>query len=445
MLKAILCFAHNAIPPQPRAGPLNEEIDFEASNVVIPNMITPFFQRDHPRLCGVSSFGLSGTLAHVIIEEPPFEPLLRVNSVRAAVFVISAQSLGDLSSCIRRYLLFFSRQHLQLETLETVCRTTQLGRDHFAIRRAWVVNGWRSLLDNLRDALVSPLKPLTFSSPKIGLWFGLPLSGSSLNVNNNPLFISKFAECQEAAWALDYEYFQEQLALSRCLTALGCNVCVVGGEGIAEYVAAVFAEVIPATSIFRLSGRVENGLSSVVVRSSQAPLDELLMSWRSDELKIVGQHGSDLFTLCGTHTAIASLASEVTVLGNLPRPTVLAPLASLHSPSVPVVSGYLGEVLEQEVATNIEYWNHVQDRVVQADVAWASLASQCDVVVNMGHAGDIAQSLGDKCISVHQNSLEGLIGRLFEVGCAIDWHNFTSSGRRAHIPPYSWATDTECN
>lgn len=381
----------------------------------------------------------------MIIEEPPAEPLLRGRSTHTSVFVTSAQSLADLSSCIRKYLLFFNRQHLQLRALETICRTTQIGRDHFPVRRAWVVNGWRSLLDNLRAALKSPQNLRSFPSPKIGLWFGLPLSGHSLNINNNPLFNSKFSECQKAAWALDYKYFQEQLALSRFITTLGCNVCVVGGEGIAEYVAAVFAEVIPASSVFRLSVSVENGLSSVIVRSPRSHLEELLMSWRSDELKIVGQHGSDLFTLRGTHTATASLASEVTVLSNLPRPTVLTPLASLHPPSVPVVSGYLGEVLDHETATNIEYWNQVQDRAVWADAAWATLASQCDVVINMGQADDIGQHLGVKCISMHQNSLEGMVARLYEVGCAIDWRKFASSGQRAHIPPYTWATDTECD
>lgn len=56
ILKAILSFQKNVIPPQPYLLDLNDEIDFEASKIVVPREVTAFVDVSTPRLIGISSF-----------------------------------------------------------------------------------------------------------------------------------------------------------------------------------------------------------------------------------------------------------------------------------------------------------------------------------------------------------------------------------------------------
>lgn len=180
VLKALLCFANNAIPPQPRTGPLNAAIDSMTCRAIVPGSITAFLPQGLPRLCGVSSFGLSGTLAHIILQEPQLVPL-QISHTGRHVFILSARNSVDYLIGARRYLDSFDAQHLRGDAFEAACRTTQVGRDHFSVRRAWVLTGWRALLEALHQALAQPPpRPLALHyRPKFGIWFGLPLSGRS--------------------------------------------------------------------------------------------------------------------------------------------------------------------------------------------------------------------------------------------------------------------------
>ncbi|ETW77135.1 putative multidomain protein [Heterobasidion irregulare TC 32-1] len=449
VLKSMTCFSHNVIPPQPRTGPLNESIDFDASNIIVTNKVTPFFRGKQPRLCSVSSFGLSGTLAHLILEEPPSEPPNPMNSGYAtSIFLLTARNRAELLAIIRRYLEFFCQKHPR-ESLEAVCRTLQTGRDHFTHRRAWVVTGWRALLDALRQALSesASLPSEVHYRPRVGLWFGLPLSDQIRIDNDHPFYCSIRSKCRAAGWVREYAFFEEQLALANCLKALGCNVSVVGGEGIAEYAAAVFAEAIPDSAVFQLCSYPAANISSACIRAAKPALKECLTSWRSDELYISGQHGIDLFTLGGSAESIAALdqEAEIVVLKRdcFPQRTILRPLARIQPPQFPIVSGHLGSVLNDELATSYDYWNRVQERTIRSHVAWQTLASESDLVVNLGSMDDIAHSLKDRCISGHGNCLDVLIARMFEAGCTIHWETLASTGPRAHLPPYRWATDVE--
>jgi acyl transferase domain-containing protein len=267
-------------------------------------------------------------------------------------------------------------------------------------------------------------------------------------VNDHELYHSKVAECREAGWAPEYEDFVVQLALAHCLVALGCDISIVGGEGMTEYLAAVFAGLIPPSAVFRLHGQTDRvARRTVTARCSRLVLDEYLTMWRADELRITGEHGPDRFTLRGTPDAVAALASEkditVDLEGTLPPPTLLAPVVLSQPPRIPIVSSHLGEAIDDETVVNYDYWSNVQDRDMFSDAAWTAMASQCDVVVNLGLAGDICDVLKEKCVANHQRSLETLLGGLFDKGCVVDWQRFASKGPRAHLPPYSWATDEE--
>jgi myxalamid-type polyketide synthase MxaE and MxaD len=71
VIKAVLALEHEEIPPNVHFERLNPAITLTGTPLAIAATPTPWPRGDAPRLCGVSSFGMGGTNAHVILEEAP--------------------------------------------------------------------------------------------------------------------------------------------------------------------------------------------------------------------------------------------------------------------------------------------------------------------------------------------------------------------------------------
>jgi pimaricinolide synthase PimS1 len=71
LLKAVLMLQHKTFPRTLHCTGLNHHIAWDALNVRVSTDATPWTDGAHPRRIGVSSFGFSGTNAHVILEEAP--------------------------------------------------------------------------------------------------------------------------------------------------------------------------------------------------------------------------------------------------------------------------------------------------------------------------------------------------------------------------------------
>src|SRR5690606_33247514 len=70
--KVVLQFAHRTLVPSLHADELNPDIDWEHSPLRVQRTLQPWdTPGTAPRRAGVSSFGAGGTLAHVVLEEPP--------------------------------------------------------------------------------------------------------------------------------------------------------------------------------------------------------------------------------------------------------------------------------------------------------------------------------------------------------------------------------------
>ena len=74
LIKAILCLNEGLIPPNLHFTRWNPAIDADATRFFVPRELTPWPVRTGPRLAAVSSFGFSGTNAHVVLEQPPATP-----------------------------------------------------------------------------------------------------------------------------------------------------------------------------------------------------------------------------------------------------------------------------------------------------------------------------------------------------------------------------------
>ncbi|KAF2176510.1 nonribosomal peptide synthetase 7 [Zopfia rhizophila CBS 207.26] len=72
LLKVVLAMANNKLPPTLHAKNPTPAVDWQSANMALVQESQPWFSRvDRPRRAGVSAFGIGGTSAHVILEEPP--------------------------------------------------------------------------------------------------------------------------------------------------------------------------------------------------------------------------------------------------------------------------------------------------------------------------------------------------------------------------------------
>jgi acyl transferase domain-containing protein len=74
LMKVVLSLQHEAIPPHLHLKELNPHVDWSSLPLRVPSEGAPWPRSARRRIAGVSSFGFSGTNAHVVLEEAPLVP-----------------------------------------------------------------------------------------------------------------------------------------------------------------------------------------------------------------------------------------------------------------------------------------------------------------------------------------------------------------------------------
>ncbi|WP_182876000.1 type I polyketide synthase [Microbispora sp. H10670] len=101
LIKALLCVRHRQVPPVVHFRTLNPRIDLSGTGIVVPDTLTGWAEGGGP-YAGVSSFGMSGTNAHVIVGPPdPVTPPAEGVPVRG--FTVSARTPRALRALAARY------------------------------------------------------------------------------------------------------------------------------------------------------------------------------------------------------------------------------------------------------------------------------------------------------------------------------------------------------
>jgi acyl transferase domain-containing protein len=158
LIKAALCLAHGEIPPNLHFTRLNPNISFTGTTFEVPTQVTPWPAPDGPRFAAVSSFGLSGTNAHLILEQAPPAPEPAPEGRRpASVLALSARSETALAGLARRY-----RDRLTAAddaSLADLCHSAGTGRSHFRHRLAAVGATRQEMADRLDAFLRGDIGP----------------------------------------------------------------------------------------------------------------------------------------------------------------------------------------------------------------------------------------------------------------------------------------------
>ena len=158
LIKVVLSLQHQEIPPHLHLKRPSEHIPWAELPLTIPTVPTPWRPINGRRLAGVSSFGFSGTNAHLIVEEAPHpvETQDRASATPAAaiarpvqLIALSAKTDSALKELAARYEQYLAAQpDLALADL---AHTANVGRAHFNHRLAIVANS----VDQLRATLAA--------------------------------------------------------------------------------------------------------------------------------------------------------------------------------------------------------------------------------------------------------------------------------------------------
>ncbi|HTN85332.1 MAG TPA: acyltransferase domain-containing protein, partial [Sorangium sp.] len=214
LLKAALALRNGLIPRTLHVAALNPHVPWAELPVKVAAEPVPWPAGGAPRVAGVSSFGFSGTNAHVVLEEapaprpgPPAGAEARQPAL--AVLPLSAQRPEALAALAEAYRGFLTVAAEPAATIEDIAYTAGARRSHLAHRLA--------VVGRSRDEWAEALAAYAAGEPHAGLFqaearlevrprvvFVFPGQGSQwpemareLSATS-PVFAGRLAECAEA-------------------------------------------------------------------------------------------------------------------------------------------------------------------------------------------------------------------------------------------------------
>jgi acyl transferase domain-containing protein/thioesterase domain-containing protein len=137
LIKTVLALRHRQIPPSLHFRKANPLIDFQGSPFFVNDHLTEWKADQGLRRAGVTSLGIGGTNAHVVLEEAPAVEERTIIKKPFQLLVLSAKTAPALEQASRN-LATYLQEHRDLE-LQDVAYTCQSGRKPFAHRRALAV------------------------------------------------------------------------------------------------------------------------------------------------------------------------------------------------------------------------------------------------------------------------------------------------------------------
>ncbi|WP_304106199.1 type I polyketide synthase [Mycolicibacterium bacteremicum] len=283
VLKVVLALENQELPKHLHFQNPSPHIPWDRIPVRVVDESTPWERGARPRIAGVSSFGFSGTNAHVILEEAPQlapAPAAGTDDRRFMVLPLSARTPAALVQTAEDYRGWLA-EHPEA-TLADVCLTAGAGRAHLEHRAALVANSLESakdLLGALADDRPAPglVRGDCVDAPKTAWLFpgqGSQYAGMARQLfETEPVFAETMTRCAEAleiplldlifdapegdATIRQTQYaqpaiFAVEMGLARLWESWGFEPDVVLGHSVGQYSAACVAGVFSMADGIRL-------------------------------------------------------------------------------------------------------------------------------------------------------------------------------------------------
>lgn len=164
VIKMVLALKHKMLPPTINFESPNKRIHFHKSPVYVNVDLNKWDTDGFTRRCGVSSFGLSGTNCHIVLEEAPqygYESNNSDSNVVGEILTISGKNKDVILGLLKQYEEFFEKNGGN--NMRDICYTANTGRGHYKYRLAVVFEN----KDNIGQKICNVRKLLMVNSGSI--------------------------------------------------------------------------------------------------------------------------------------------------------------------------------------------------------------------------------------------------------------------------------------
>lgn len=407
-IKAVQTLEHAQIPPSLHFETPNREINFTASPFFVNTRLTPWKTRKTPRCAAVSSFGVGGTNAHVILQEAP--GVMDDSKTRPAQLILLSAKTSSALGAACRNLAHRLGQDPALN-LADMAYSLNTGRERMAFRQAHVAGSVASAMDRLTHGATQShqARSMTDASGKTAFMF--PGQGSQyVNMGRGlyqhegvfrnivdqcarilqPWIKRDLRELLYAGGAHDSEaeknmrqthiaqpaLFVMEYAMSGLWQSWGVRPSMMIGHSVGEYVAACLSGVFSLEDALYLVAERGRLMQSMPAGAMLAvPMSEKDLLPLPDGCELAAVNAPEWSVVSGTEDAIHCLGQNLASKGvncsclhtsHAFHSAMMDPILGdflkalktikLKKPTVPFISNVTGEWIRDHEATDPAYW-----------------------------------------------------------------------------------------
>ncbi|OKI85819.1 type I polyketide synthase, partial [Streptomyces sp. CB02058] len=440
IIKVVHAMRHGVLPKTLHVDRPSDQVDWSAGAVELLTEAREWPATVGPRRAAVSSFGISGTNAHVVLEQVVEESAAVVEPVvdgPVVPWVVSGRSPEALRDQAARLLERFAASEIRPVDVGFSLVTSRAVFEHRAAvvggTREQLVEGLRALAGDGRDGSV--FRGAARSRPKAAFLFtgqGAQRVGMGRELHASfPVFAEAFdavvaeldghlsTPLREVVWGEDAsvlertEFTQPALfafetALFRLLESWGVRPDFLAGHSVGELTAAHVSGVLSLADAARLVAArarlmqaLPEGGAMVAVRASE---DEVLPYLTSDAVSVAAVNGPDAVVISGAEQDVLEVVARFEAEGR--KTSRLRVSHAFHSPlmepmlaefrtvaesvtfgeaRIPVVSNVTGQLATSDDLRTPEYWvRHVREAVRFGDGVRALSAAGVSVFLEVG-------------------------------------------------------------
>ncbi len=429
VIKVVLMLQHRLIPRHLHFQQPSPHIAWQDYPIEVTAREREWPRHTERMIAGVSSFGFSGTNAHILIEQAPDEPVATSDAAHRVPYCLplSAQTPAALRELATRYAL--ALRELNGTALGAFAQSAAIGRSHFAERAAVVTDSATAAADALQElaagrahaaiqrGTVVPGRPLDVVFLFTGQGSQYPGMARGL-YGRSEVFRGVIDRCDEALgtdarghrlkdvlWPADptdaavHEtawtqpaLFAVEYGVAEVWRSWGVEPAAVIGHSVGEYVAACVAGVFPLEDGLRLiaeRGRLMQALppgGSMAAIFAPAELVAAAVAPLRDRVAIAAFNAPDSVVISGAADAVEQLLADfakrnvqghrlfVSLAAHSPlvEPALeamerCAASVTMHAPRVPIAWNVTGGALADGAAPDAVYWRrHLREPVLFA-------------------------------------------------------------------------------
>ncbi|PIF44697.1 acyl transferase domain-containing protein [Chryseobacterium sp. 52] len=454
LIKAALCLKYKMIPPTLHYKKANPKIDFKDNFYV--NTELKKWDSEKKRYAGVSSFGIGGTNAHVVLSEVP--EFISEELQVPELFLMSAKTETALAKMGENLL---DKIVLNPEMkLADIAYTLREGREFFGKRKFFVSDTIEDLKNNLGQFHTIPGYELSDNHTIKNICFMFPGGGAHYQgmgkdlYKTEPVFKTVVDECalilldvlefdirnelsyfddsgnkshfSDTAYSLS-ALFVVELAMAKLLESKNVKPTYMIGHSMGEYVAACLSGVFSlsdALKIVALRGKLFNTLPKGAMLSvflSEKEIEKYLTA----NLSVAAVNSNSMTVISGKKEEIIQLKNELSDYG-IECKTLHIDVAAhskyvdaildsfkeylskltLNAPGIPFISNLSGTWITSQEATDPEYWvKHLRQTVQFSKGIENILANKNTAIIEVGPG----RSLTTLCLAQVSRSEKQLI------------------------------------